>query len=104
MMCLELVNWTDSLLCMGASLGIATGVQYATHDKVIAVIGDSTLFHAGLPAIINVVHNQDDITLIILDNSITAMTGQQTHPSHKNKAGGILGKKIEIENLLKGMG
>ena len=104
MMCLEPVNWTDSLLCMGASLGIAAGAQYSTDDKVIAAIGDSTFFHAGLPGIANAVHNEDNFTIIILDNSITAMTGQQTHPAHKNKAGGIPGHKINIEAVLRGFG
>ena len=104
MMCLEPVNWTDSLLCMGASIGIAAGAQYSTDDKVIAAMGDSTFFHAGLPGIANAIHNEDNITLIILDNSITAMTGQQTHIGHEKKAGGVKGKKVVIADTLKGLG
>jgi len=104
MACLEPISWTDSLLCMGASMGIGAGVQYATEAKVVAMIGDSTLFHAGLPGIVNAVHNQDNITLFILDNSVTAMTGQQTHPAHQNKAGGMQGNKLDIEAVLKGLG
>ena len=104
MACLEPIAWSDSMLAMGASMGIAAGVQYATDAKVIAMIGDSTLFHAGLPGIVNAVHNEDDITLFVMDNSVTAMTGQQTHPAHPDKAGGIAGTKLNIENVLKGLG
>ena len=67
------------------------------------MIGDSTLFHAGLPGIVNAVHNEDDITLFVMENSVTAMTGQQTHPAHPNKAGGP-GTKLDIESVLKGLG
>ncbi len=103
MACLEPISWSDSMLAMGASMGIAAGVQYATDAKVISMIGDSTLFHAGLPGIVNAVHNEDDITLFVMENSVTAMTGQQTHPAHPNKAGGP-GTKLDIESVLKGLG
>lgn len=104
MACLEPIAWSDSMLAMGASMGVAAGVQYATDAKVIAMIGDSTLFHAGLPGIVNAVHNQDDITLFVMDNSVTAMTGQQTHPAHPEKAGGREGTKLDIEGVLTGLG
>jgi len=104
MACLEPMSWTDSLLCMGASLGIGAGAQYASKEKVIAIIGDSTFYHAGLPGVANAVHNEDDITLFVLDNAVTAMTGQQTHPAHQKKAGGVPGHKLDIETTLKGLG
>jgi len=104
MMCLEPMNWTDSLLCMGASMGIGAGTQYASEEKVIAVIGDSTLYHAGLPGIANAVHNEDDIMLVVLDNAVTAMTGQQTHPAHRDRAGGAAGRKLDIASTLEGLG
>jgi len=104
MACLEPINWTDSMLCMGASMGVAAGVQYAAKEKVIAMMGDSTSFHAGLTGIANAVHNDDDITLIILDNAVTAMTGQQSHPANPEVAGHTPGKKIDIEGMLVGLG
>jgi indolepyruvate ferredoxin oxidoreductase alpha subunit len=97
-------EWSDSQLCMGASLGIAAGVNYASHDKVVVAIGDSTLFHAGLPGIVNAVHNKHDLTLLVLHNSVTAMTGQQTHPAHELTVAGKEGISIDIEKMLRGLG
>ena len=104
MACLEPISWSDSMLAMGASMGISAGAQYATDAKVIAMIGDSTLFHAGLPGIVNAVHNQDDITLFVMDNGVTAMTGQQTHPAHPHRAGARKGTRLDIESVLRGLG
>ncbi|MCI0497704.1 MAG: thiamine pyrophosphate-dependent enzyme, partial [Thermoplasmata archaeon] len=104
MACLEPMNWTDSMLAMGAGIGVATGAQHAAMEKVVAMIGDSTLFHAGLPAVVNAVHHDDDITLIVLDNAVTAMTGQQSHPGGDRVAGGAAGKKVDIEAALRGLG
>ncbi len=104
MMCLPPIQWSDTLLCMGASMGVAAGVQYAAEEKTIAVIGDSTLFHAGLPGVVNLVHNEDDVTIFVLDNAVTAMTGQQSHPGNPKKAGGREGKKVDIRPVLEGIG
>ncbi len=85
----------DVLMCMGASPGIAAGLSLHNDQKnVVAFIGDSTFFHAGLPGLINTVLNNHNITLIIMENKTTAMTGHQDH------AGDI----IPIEGLLKGLG
>jgi len=97
-------EWSDSQLCMGASLGVAAGVNYASHDKVVVAIGDSTLFHAGIPGIVNAVHNRHDLTLVVLHNSVTAMTGQQTHPAHELTVAGKEGISIDIEKMLRGLG
>jgi len=75
----------DYVVSMGASLGIAHGLSKSiyrsrNYKKPVAFIGDSTFFHAGIPALINMVFNKSDVLVIILDNSITAMTGQQPHP------------------------
>ncbi len=104
MACLEPVNWSDSMIAMGASMGIAAGVQYVAKEKVIAMMGDSTTFHAGLTGIANAVHNDDDITLFIMDNSVTAMTGQQSNPAAPEVAGHTPGKGIDIEGMLRGLG
>jgi len=73
---------------MGSSVGIAHGIKKATQQKLIAFIGDSTFFHAGIPALINTVFNKSNPLIIILDNQTTAMTGHQPHP-------GVNGIKIE---------
>jgi indolepyruvate ferredoxin oxidoreductase alpha subunit len=88
---------------MGATLGTGSGISLAAKEKVISVIGDSTFFHAGLPGMVNICHNNEDIIVIILDNSITAMTGQQINPGTgyglaDNKT------KINIEDILRGIG
>ena len=73
-------NLYDYLSCMGSSIGIAHGVKKVTDQKMIALIGDSTFFHAGIPALINCVFNKSNPLIIILNNQITAMTGHQPHP------------------------
>ena len=83
------------LLCMGASPGIASGLSlFNTRRRVVAFIGDSTFFHAGLPGIVNTLFNHHNITLIVMENGTTAMTGHQDHA----------GATIPIEPLLKGLG
>lgn len=70
------------LLCMGASTAIASGLALNNKErKVVAFLGDSTFFHAGIPGIINAVFNRHDLTLIIMENGTTAMTGHQEHPA-----------------------
>jgi indolepyruvate ferredoxin oxidoreductase, alpha subunit len=88
-------NIGEVLMCMGASSGMASGLSlFNDKRKVVAFLGDSTFFHAGLPGLINAIFNNHNITLIIMENGTTAMTGHQDH------AGNI----ISIENLLKGLG
>jgi indolepyruvate ferredoxin oxidoreductase alpha subunit len=89
----------DSSLCMGASVGVANGLSHVIEERVVAVVGDSTFYHAAVPALINAVHNGNKFTLLILDNSVTAMTGQQFNPSTEFIAGGRQGKKISIEGI-----
>ncbi len=83
------------LMCMGASPGIASGLSLNNRKRrVVAFLGDSTFFHAGLPGLINTLFNHHNITLIIMENGTTAMTGHQDHA----------GRDIPIEGLLKGLG
>lgn len=98
------VEYGDSLLSMGACMGVAAGLQYAINEKVIAMIGDSTFYHAGLPGLVNAIHHGDDITLIILDNEVTAMTGQQPNPGSDTTAGQKPAKPMVLENVLNGFG
>lgn len=75
----EMIDW---IVCMGAGLGIANGMAYAidkNKQKIIAFIGDSTLFHSGLQPLLNAIKNNIDITIFIFNNYWTAMTGHQTH-------------------------
>ncbi len=101
---LEPVNYGDTLLCMGASLGVAAGLQYAVDCKVVAIIGDSTFYHAGIPGLVNAIHHGDDFTLMILDNEVTAMTGQQPNPGSDVNAGGRPAKPMVLENVVHGFG
>jgi indolepyruvate ferredoxin oxidoreductase alpha subunit len=89
---------------MGASVGVANGLSHVIEERVVAVVGDSTFFHAAIPALVNAVHNGNKFTMLILDNSVTAMTGQQFNPSTEFKAGGRHGKKISIEGICKAIG
>lgn len=67
----------DLLLCMGSSITQASGIARVTGRRTVAYIGDSTFFHSGLPALANAVQAEDNVTVVILDNYITAMTGFQ---------------------------
>ncbi len=91
-------NIQDYLFCMGSSIGIAHGIKKAVSgkQKLITFIGDSTFFHAGIPALINAVHNQSNPLIIIMDNKTTAMTGHQPHPGIKTDAAPI----IKIEDVI----
>ncbi len=73
----------DFMVAMGASQGIGHGISKATRKKVITLIGDSTFFHAGIPGIINIVENHSDPLIVVLDNSVAAMTGTQPRPQLK---------------------
>jgi indolepyruvate ferredoxin oxidoreductase alpha subunit len=74
------LSMADIVICMGGSVGSSCGIAVATNQKVVAFIGDSTFFHAGIPPLINAIHNNHHFTLVILDNGTTAMTGHQPHP------------------------
>ena len=91
--------------CMGASIGQAHGVSKAgIAQKHVAVIGDSTFFHTGIPALLNVAYNQSDTVVIILDNRTTAMTGHQQHPGTGMTLMGQPTHAVEFEELARAMG
>jgi len=88
----------DSILCMGASVSMASGFSIADPDKtVVATIGDSTFFHGGIPPLINAIYQNHKFILVILDNSTTAMTGRQTTPERSHK-------DIDIKKVVEGCG
>ncbi len=110
------LDMVDTCLCMGAGVNMAQGIGRIEPDtKCFAFVGDSTFFASAITGVVNAMYNQADMTLIILDNSTTAMTGHQPHPgtgvrmmefanghippSHEDVA-----NKINIEQVLRGIG
>jgi len=89
---------------MGGSLGIAHGFAKVLREVVIAVIGDSTFFHAGIPPAVNIVYNDSRVIPLVLDNSTTAMTGHQPHPGTGVTAMGTATTRLLPEALLAQMG
>jgi len=98
------LKMADIVICMGASVGTSCGISKATDQKVVSFIGDSTFFHAGIPALINAVHNNHKFTLVILDNGTTAMTGNQPHPGVDTTPMGVDTTQISIESMVRGCG
>lgn len=100
-------NAMDSYICMGASIGNAYGIEQAdkkAKGKMLAVLGDSTFFHTGIPSLINVVYNKGHTTVIISDNQTTAMTGHQAHPGTGKTLKGEDAPKILLEDVAKACG
>ncbi len=96
----------DTCVCMGASVGMAHGFKKATdgESKNVAVIGDSTFLHSGVTGLINAVYNESGITLIILDNSTTGMTGHQQHPATGKNLQGAPAPVVLLDELCKACG
>ncbi len=95
----------DTCACMGASIGQATGLEKAgVPNKTVAVLGDSTFMHSGITGLVDMVYKQDNGTVIILDNSTTAMTGHQGHPGTGVSINGSQGPKVNLEKLVEGIG
>jgi indolepyruvate ferredoxin oxidoreductase alpha subunit len=91
--------------CMGASIGVAHGVSKAgVAQDHVAVIGDSTFFHTGMAALLNVAYNRGNTVTIILDNRTTAMTGHQQNPGTGRTLQGAQTVQVEFEALARGMG
>jgi indolepyruvate ferredoxin oxidoreductase alpha subunit len=93
---------------MGSGLGLACGYgkleKFGFNQPVITVCGDSTFFHAALPALVNAKFNEADILLLILDNSATAMTGFQPHPGTGKTAMGHSTDPVDVEGLCRSLG
>lgn len=99
------LDMVDTCLCMGAGITMAQGFHWVDKDaKTFAFVGDSTFFASGMTGVVNALYNDADMTLCVLDNSTTAMTGHQPHPgTGKNMMGDIV-NKISIVKILEGMG
>ena len=99
------LDMCDTCLCMGAGIGIAQGVGHIEPDtKCFAFVGDSTFFASGITGTVNAFYNQADMTLIVLDNSTTAMTGHQPHPGTGRTVMGQVVEKVSIERVLRAIG
>lgn len=99
------LDMCDTCLCMGAGIGIAQGVYHMEPDtKCFAFVGDSTFFASGITETINAYYNQADLTLVILDNSTTAMTGHQPHPGTGRTVMGQVVEKVSMEKVLRAIG
>lgn len=94
----------DIMICMGASVGTAQGISKVTGRDTLATIGDSTFFHAGIPGLVNAVYNNSRITVVVLDNLATAMTGHQPHPGTGVTGMRTATEKVLIEDIAKGCG
>ncbi len=98
----------DVTLCMGASVSSLHGFNKAlgqeSEGRAVAVIGDSTFMHSGMTGLANIAYNQSNSTVIILDNSITGMTGHQHNPTTGYNIKGDPAGKINLEELCRAMG
>lgn len=102
------LNAMDTTICMGASIGVAHGMEKARGKdfsrKTVAVLGDSTFLHSGITGLINTVYNGSTVTTIILDNSITAMTGHQQNPATGKTAKGEPAPSVDLEAMVRACG
>ncbi len=89
----------DFCFSMGSSIGSSSGFTMNTGEKVVSFIGDSTFFHAGIPALINAYHNNHNFVVVIMDNSTTAMTGGQPTPETSPPF-----TRVDIESVVRGIG
>ncbi len=98
----------DSVICMGASVsgihGFTKSQQGAADRKTVAVIGDSTFMHSGITGLVNIAYNESNATVIIVDNSITGMTGHQQNPTTGFNLKGDPCAKIDLETLCRAVG
>ena len=98
----------DSVICMGASVsgihGFSKSQNGAADNKTVAVIGDSTFMHSGITGLVNMAYNESNATVIIVDNSITGMTGHQQNPTTGFNLKGDPCAKIDLETLCRSVG
>jgi indolepyruvate ferredoxin oxidoreductase alpha subunit len=102
------LNAIDACVCMGASVSMAHGMEKARgrefSKNTVAVIGDSTFMHSGITGLIDIVYNKGNSTVIILDNSITGMTGHQDNPTTGRTIKGEPTKQVDLKKLCEAVG
>jgi indolepyruvate ferredoxin oxidoreductase alpha subunit len=95
----------DTTICMGASITVASGIAHSGEPReIICTIGDSTFLHTGIQGLMNAVYNGADMTVVILDNRITAMTGHQPNPNTGVTACGITSPPISLDAVCRACG
>ena len=95
--------WNE--ISMGASIGIAQGFAHSgIKTPIIATMGDSTFFHGGIPGLINAIHHQVSVTLIIMDNGWTGMTGMQVNPGTDQNFQKFGNRNVDIAKIIPGLG
>ncbi len=94
---------SDALLCMGAGFTLASAVARVTGEKTVGMVGDSTFFHSGMPALLNAIKEGVDMVAVVLDNEVTAMTGFQESPTVHVETGGVR-RTTSIENVVRALG
>lgn len=95
----------DTCLCMGASITLASGIRFGGEEEGICCsLGDSTFLHGGMTGLLNAAYNRARITVTILDNSTTAMTGHQPHPGTGVTATGEETVRVSLEEIAKALG
>lgn len=103
--CLPPFNAFDWITCMNCGVGIAQGMlQKIEGQEVLAYVGDSTLFHSGIPGLINAVQQNADMVLVIMDNKCVAMTGHQASPTTETTLDGDRCRPVDIKGLLRSIG
>ncbi|MBQ4518354.1 MAG: indolepyruvate ferredoxin oxidoreductase subunit alpha [Clostridia bacterium] len=106
--CAKPLDSIDSIICMGASISGLHGMEKAQGrefaKKSVAVLGDSTFLHSGITGLIDMVYNKGTSTVIILDNSITGMTGHQNNPANGFTIKGEPAKQVDLEKLCHAVG
>ena len=99
------LDMVDTCLCMGAGINIAQGVFHVEPDTTcFAFVGDSTFFASGITGVVNAFYNQANLTVVVLDNSTTAMTGHQPHPGTGRTMMGDVVQAVSIEAVLRAIG
>jgi indolepyruvate ferredoxin oxidoreductase alpha subunit len=94
----------DILMSMGSSINTAAGYALATDKPSFAFIGDSTFFHSGMTGLVNAMHNQHNMVLVVMDNRTTAMTGHQPHPGVPMDGSGRKAPELSIDALCRATG
>jgi indolepyruvate ferredoxin oxidoreductase, alpha subunit len=95
----------DTTICMGASVTVASGIMHSGEERdIVATIGDSTFLHTGIQGLLNAVYNGAKLTLVILDNRITAMTGHQPNPTTGLTAVGVPTPPVSLEAICRACG
>ncbi|HID11968.1 MAG TPA: indolepyruvate ferredoxin oxidoreductase subunit alpha [Candidatus Latescibacteria bacterium] len=99
------LNAMDTLICMGAGISASMGMAKAGLEKpVVGVIGDSTFFHSGMTGLLDIAYNEGNVTIVVLDNRTTAMTGHQDHPGTGITLTGEETREARIEEVVRAFG